>query len=253
LSQLAAEVLRKAPSIEDLLALLTDLSGRAQDELRAELSEHLATRVAFLLLGDVLDAGNYSIVQDRLARRFGAARGDVTALADELAHTMARIDAAGISRKSGLRDLPYPIRRRLFATQNNRCGICGWCFADDVPSWRCEAECQATLDHRVPFGFGGERLENLWVLCSLCNTIKAARTHIGENGRVWINNHIYYEAKRPVAFWTMRRDKKCVDCSMGPGATRLQVQRRNQLGAWVVDNCRTVCPAHSSGGSVLDY
>jgi hypothetical protein len=239
--------------VDALIALLAEHSGRTVSDVTKEISEHLGTRLAFLLLGDVMDAPNYSVLEHRIANRFGANGGEVVELAHELAQTMACTEAATISRKSSLRDLPYPIRRRLLQSQNGRCAICGWLFSGDTPTWRCESECEATLDHRVPFRLGGERLENLWILCGLCNAIKASWSHIGEHGRIWINNHIYYEGERSVAFWVMCRQKACSQCSALAGEARFLVRRRRDTGAWVADNCEIICENHEGIGSAFNY
>lgn len=253
MSRLVTEVLRQAPSLDELVKLLAELSGRAQDDVRHELAEHLGARVAFLLLGDVMDAPNYTTLEARLAKRSLKSATNLAPLAGHLAQAAALVEAASITKKVSLRDLPYPIRQRLVGLQNNRCGICGWAFGDDVPPWRSQDECAATLDHRVPFRLGGERVENLWILCALCNSIKESRVHVGEHGRVWLNNHVYYLGERPVAFWTLSRERRCCVCGAGPEATRLRVRRRNGSGAWVLDNCETICIGHAELGGAIDY
>lgn len=253
MSSLVKEILRRTSSLDDLIALLADLSGRPADVVRTELVEHLGTRVAFLLLGEALSAPNYSAIEARVERRFNGDTETVRELASELARTVACIEAADVSRKASLRDLPYPLRQRLFRHQRNRCGICGWCFADDTPKWRAPEECLATLDHRTPFRLGGDCLENLWILCGLCNLLKESRLHVGEHGRIWINNHVYYEGTRPVAFWTLQRDSGCTLCGRGPDSSRLRVRRRHEAGAWVVDNCQTLCVEHDDAGGAIDY
>jgi 5-methylcytosine-specific restriction endonuclease McrA len=250
-STLVNEVLRRASSVEELLALLADLSGRSQDALREEVAAHLAGRVAFLLLGEVLGAANYSAIEARVGRRFRD--DDIASLATELAQTAAWIETSSVGRKVSIRDLPYPLRQRVLAGQGNRCAVCGWCFADDTPAWRVVEECKATLDHKTPFRLGGDCLENLWILCGLCNLLKESRTHVGEHGRVWINNHVYYEGQRPVAFWTLRRDLRCTECGRGPDSVRLRVRRRLESGAWVVDNCLTLCTQHPDVGGAFDF
>jgi 5-methylcytosine-specific restriction endonuclease McrA len=252
-SQLLAELLNRTSSLDELVDLLAELSGRTANALRLEMAEHLATRICFLLMGEAREFRNYSEMESKLSARFRVPVDQVEALAGELAKTMAWIAAADVCRKDGLRDLPYPIRRQLFTTQNNRCAICGWCFADVAPPWRHEKECEATLDHRVPFRLGGSRIENLWILCALCNALKGAHVHVGENGQVWSNNHVYYDGPRTVAFWTIRRDGKCRSCDALPKTARLRVRRKHAAGAWVADNCETVCSAHENEGGALDF
>ena len=253
MSSLTTEITQRAPTVDALLALLSELSGRPAEALRKELVEHLAARLAFLLLGDVLGAPNYGAIESRVAHRFGVDAPSVSSLAAELAQTAAWIEAADVARKLSLRDLPYPLRQRLFAQQRNRCGVCGWCFSDEPPAWRSPEECQATLDHRTPFRLGGEALDNLWILCALCNLLKESRAHVGEHGRVWINNHVYYDGPRPVAFWTLKRDSHCVLCGSGPQDVRLRVRRRNDAGVWVVDNCESICVEHADTRGAIDY
>lgn len=246
-----AELKKSAPTSDRLLELLAELSGRTLGDVTTEIDDHLASRIGFLLLGEIAGAENFETMLTRLRHRLNMSLSDATALAQELAETAASIEAASIRRKAGLRDLPYPMRQRLFAQQNSRCGVCGWKFADEVPTWRQPEECQATLDHRTPYRLGGERIENLWVLCGLCNLLKDSRVHVGEHGRLWINNHVYWEGQRAVAFWTLWRDRSCSVCDASASTTRLTVRLRG-AGAWVVDNCQAVCVAHSSGVA-FDY
>ncbi len=253
MTNLVKEILRRSSSLDDLVTLLAELSGRSSAAVQDEIVAHLGARIAFLLLGEISDAPNYAAIESRVARRYRADLASVRDLAAQLAQTAAWVNAAEVSRKTSLRDLPYPLRQRLFISQGNRCGVCGWCFADSPSPWRILEECQATLDHRMPFRLGGDRLENLWILCGLCNAIKESKSHIGEHGRVWMNNHVYYDGQRPVAFWTMRRDLGCTRCGRGPEAVHLKVVRRNVTGAWVVDNCATVCGEHVEAGDPIDY
>src|SRR5262245_33440532 len=134
-NRLVAEVLREAPSLDQLLDLLQELSGRSAQELRQEITEHVAARVAFLLLGDALGTQNYLTLEARMRTRLAPHVAAYKAITKELAQTAAWIEAAHRDRKTSLRDLPYPVRQRLFKTQNNRCGVCGWSFLEDLPAW----------------------------------------------------------------------------------------------------------------------
>ena len=105
MSSLITEILQRAPTVDSLLALLSELSGRSTDALRKEVVEHLAARVAFLLLGDVLRAPNYNAIEARVASRFGIDVRRVSTLAAELAQTAAWVEAAEVGRKISLREL----------------------------------------------------------------------------------------------------------------------------------------------------
>lgn len=253
-------LLESSAGIADLVGLLSRLSGRSTDETVTELREHLASRIFFLLLSDIATASSYTTIERRVSSRLEGTTHDPKRVSTLLAETLGRIEASSVARRSSLGDLPYPTRRSLFDRQNNRCAVCGWSFSTfPLPSHRSSTEAEATLDHIIPFRLGGDRRENLGVLCGLCNSIKNAAIHVGERGRVWIDNFIYGQTRvnyrRSVAFWTLARDKVCRwdSCNNGAFDGQLFAVRRDNTGGWVLDNCVTCCSLHLGEFEALDY
>src|SRR5262245_20878406 len=123
------EVLRLWNSTETLLGVLSQLSGRPVGELEAELCEHLAVRIGFLLLGDLASATNFGVLEKRLGERLDLGEEPARRLAQFLACSASQIDSWTEGPRRTLADLPYPLRQRMLRRQGNRCGVCGWPFS----------------------------------------------------------------------------------------------------------------------------
>lgn len=249
------ELLRIYPGLEDLIALLCDLTDRPKQDTELEIKQHLASRVFFLLLGEIASAPNFVVLEERIRSRLQLPQHTLTELADVMATTVTSVDSAGIGRRSSLNDLPYPIRKAIFRRQGNRCAICGWDFSTREIESRSTASAQPTLDHKIPHRIGGDRDDNLWVVCGLCNSIKAENLHVGERGKVWIDNHVYMHRLQAVAFWTLMRDGRCkeLNCGKEPSVSRLFVIRARNRGAWVLDSCTTRCEEHVIKDDAIVY
>ncbi len=243
------------PSDGELIELLSALSGVGEEQIAGELKTHLATRVCFLLMGELVDAPNFDVAQLRLAGRVGTDRTRIAHLTKALARCTRTMAASTVTRRLSLTDLPYPVRKDLQSRQNHRCAVCGLGFRNPVPAGRTPEECNPSLDHVVPHRLGGDSLDNLQILCSLCNGAKSATLHIGEHGRVWIDNFVYGDSPRLVAFWTLARRKTCAyrGCGIGALESRLFVARIGDRGPWVVDNCEVRCSEHHVGTTLLSY
>ena len=248
------EILKLGPSTAEMLGLLSQVSGRSLEELEGEIRIHLAARIMFLLLGDASGAANYELIAKRIERRLEGV-GELEPLTRAVARALALVDSSDARSRVGLQDLPYPVRRQLMVKQANRCAVCGWRFGADFDDQRTQGEGRPTLDHLVPFRLAGDELENLRVLCGLCNAVKEATLHVGEHGRIWTNNHVYFLRLRAVAFWSLVRDGSCraLGCATGPRESRLFVERRGHRGAWVFDNCTVRCEKHMTAGELVEY
>ena len=242
-------------SLPDLVELLSDLTGRAVAENTQELETHVAARIVFLLLGEVADASNFGVLSRRLAARLRRSEPEIASLAGALVESLSCMTGAEVGRREGLGRLGYSSRRLLYQRQGYRCAVCGWEFRAEPGSERTESEAQATLDHVVPFRLGGDQRANLWILCGLCNAIKGSCVHVGEYGRVWIGNHVYWSSERATAFWVFLRDQHCrsLDCGEGPRSGRLFATRSGDRGKWTLDNMLTKCESHARGLDVVRY
>jgi 5-methylcytosine-specific restriction endonuclease McrA len=249
------EILKIRSSVPDLLSLLSKLTGRRERDLASEIQSHLATRIFFLLLDRAVDSPNYDSLEKRLRTVVEGSSEDVDGLARALAYTVASIESSKLPRTASLNELPYTVRRRLFDAQGNRCGVCGIDFREPPPVWRSHEEGLPTLDHRVAYRLGGEQSSNLWIVCALCNAIKGAAIHVGERGRLWIGNYIFWNWPRAVAFWSLLRDRSCTlaECLADSASTHLRVVRRGDRGVWSLDNCMTVCSNHAAEYRAIDY
>jgi 5-methylcytosine-specific restriction endonuclease McrA len=249
------EVLRLWAGTEELLEVLSRLSGRSVEELESELREHLAVRISFLLLGEARGASNYFVLEKRVRDRLTLEGTEVKRLAGALALSASQVDAWNEEPRTALTELPYPVRQRMLRRQGARCAICGFRFGKENTGRRSTLESMPTLDHRVPYRVGGNAERNLWILCGLCNRIKEAAVHVGEHGRVWSNNFVYFSRSRVVAFWTFVRDKGCrsTGCEKGPGSSRMFCRRRSLKCEVVVDNCMTLCEEHQKLDDIVDY
>jgi len=255
LPEVVEALLRLYPRQEDLVSTLAVLTGQDSSVTERELQEHLAARIAFLLIGETAGAQSFPAIATRLAQRLNVDPTRAHGFAEVLARAVVFLDAAEAGTPSGLRDLPYPQRRAMLLRQGGRCGICGWKFGSTDPSQRLPSDTSPTLDHRVPHRLGGDHDANLWILCGLCNTIKQAAIHIGEHGRVWTNNYVYGINPKRVAFWVLRRDRRCTfsKCGLGPKEARLYIVKSWESGPWVVDNCVSVCSDHRHDHDALEY
>jgi hypothetical protein len=236
-------------STETLTAEIARLSSRDLAVLKSEITNHLALRFAFLVAGELSGSGNYPQIRERLSKLLpDRTEQQIDTLSGEFAKLLITIDSSDAGQKLGLQGLPYPTRRRIYELQGHRCAVCGWGFRTANITEREDWECVPCLDHIVPHRVGGEQLKNLRITCTLCNTIKEATLHIGEQGRVWTNNYVFRPQSRAVAYWTLVRDQRCTtpDCGNAPSNAQLFVERISSRGLWVVDNCRTRCHKHLS-------
>lgn len=236
------------PTLDEQIALLAEVAGVESDELRHEITLHVAIRVYFLLLSETRLAENFDEICRKLRQRLGE-NLNIDELARKLAMTQARSAGVPGGGRVGLASLPYPVRRALYDQQGHRCAVCGWHFDSPDPLRL------PTLDHRIPRRLGGDTYDNLEILCRLCNTMKRELLHIGEQGRVWTNNHVYLANPRAVAFWTIARVRRCLvqDCFLDSAKARLFAVLKNPEAAAVVDNCTVVCESHTVGREALAY
>lgn len=254
--QAARELMRVCGGLDGLLSHLALLAGRPKEDLLREIEEHVAARLFFLVVGELQDASNYDSIGSRLGHALpGIPPAELARLHEFFAATVVHIEAAQLGRRSSLADLPYYQRQKLFRAQAYRCAVCGWSFEHNRDSRRSDAEIQPVLDHRVPYRIGGDRAENLWILCGLCNAIKREYFHVGESGRIWIDNTVYPARERAIAFWTFWREPSCTHtlCTRSARDGRLYATRVRQGGAWTVDTCRTRCAVHAKGLDVIAY
>ena len=100
------ELLRIYPGLEDLIALLGDLTDRPTQDTELEIKQHLAARVFFLLLGEIANAPNFVVLEERIRSRLQLPQNKLTELTDIMATTVTSVDSAGIGRRSSLNDLP---------------------------------------------------------------------------------------------------------------------------------------------------
>jgi len=243
------DVLTVFPDISSLLHGLAHVSGRNEADLEREVREHLATRLAFLLLGEVEGAANFPTIGRRIRQALppNAELGD---LVSSVAKFSCAVESSNDMRRTSWADLPYPIRTAMLIKQGRRCGVCGWDFVATATEGLDKRG--PTLDHKMPYRLGGDSLDNLWVLCALCNAIKESALHVGEHGRTWTNNFVYGGRRRSIAFWVMYRDKVCLRCGVLPSTTQLFVYRRHDRGSWSHDNCVTSCSGCGTG-QLVDY
>jgi hypothetical protein len=245
---------QQSPKLDSLLALLASLTGQAVESLQDEVADHIAARIFFLLLEEARDSPGFDVLEERLAARLPTELRSRN-LSEAIAQASVNSGLPAAILSSGLRRLPYPIRERISRDQGNRCAVCGIAFQADVPAGRTASECEPSLDHAVPLKLGGDQAANLRITCTLCNSIKGASIHVGENGRVWIGNSVYVSYSRTVAFWTLARDKRCTaaGCTAGPGMVRLFAVRAGGRAAVTLDNCIARCERHLSGQHVIQY
>jgi 5-methylcytosine-specific restriction endonuclease McrA len=249
------EILDLKPQLGDLLELLSELTGRSVDENMREIQEHVAARVFFLLLGDISDAPNFEILSGRISRRLGIPASQITSLVEALVQALLNTGASEVGRRRSVRDLPYTSRRELYERQGHRCAVCGWDFRGVPGVDRTEAEAKATLDHVVSYRLGGDYMTNLSIVCGLCNSVKGASIHVGEHGRVWIGNHVYWASERTAAFWTFLRDRRCrrPTCARDASTARLYAVRWENRGPWTLDNLITSCEEHRRVADAVRY
>lgn len=249
------EVLRFRPRLSGLLELLSDLTGRDIVEGTREIEEHVAARIFFLLLGEIADAPNFDLVTTRVAQRLHVSASEVADLATSLVDALLNGNASEVGRRESISDLSYRKRGELFTRQGYRCAVCGWDFRVAPGAERTDTEAKATLDHIVSYRLGGDHMRNLWIICGLCNGIKGACLHVGEYGRVWIGNHVYWTSPRTTAFWTFLRDRRCriTSCARGPNVTRLYAVRQRRRGARTLDNLISHCDAHREEADAIHY
>lgn len=249
------EVLRLRPNLDGLVDLLGALTGRSAPDSLREIEEHVATRIFFLLLGEIADAPNYDVLAARVAQRLGMGAPTTRPLVEALVHTLLNTGAAEVGRRQSVNDLPYHVRRQFYQRQGHRCAICGWSFDLPPGSDRTDYEATPTLDHVIAYRLGGDGHGNLWIVCGLCNGTKAASIHVGEFGRVWIGNHVYWSSERTAAFCAFLRDRRCRvgECKRLARETRFFALRLQNRGQWTLDNMITSCQEHVRDYDVVHY
>jgi hypothetical protein len=243
------------PTIADLISALSELTGIPPEDMNVDLKQFLAARLFFLLLGEIRTATNFSLILKRIESRLSLGPDQAMLLAERMAAASSSTLTSQYARRTGLSDIPYPIRHRLFERQNHRCSVCGFSFRTCELPMRASSLGEPTLDHVVAYRLGGDNLSNLRVTCALCNGIKAEFMHVAERGRVWIGNHVFSQNLTVVAFWTLVRDGHCTlkACGIGPSGSRLFVMRRHPRGAFVLDNCMTRCQQHLDPDEAILY
>ena len=216
---------------------------------------HLCLRIAHLMLGSARGASSFSGIRDRVTKQLAGLSLDVDAVVDSIASTVANLESSDAEGKRNLNSISHTCRTNLFHAQQHRCAVCGWSFRTQSSRVRAPHDCLPTIDHKVAHRIGGDRSDNLWILCSLCNRQKHAYTHVADDGVLWSNNTAYPPSHRALAFWVLYRDKHCQHggCKNGPINHHMHVSRRAGAGPWAYDNCEALCPIHANGKTSIDY
>jgi len=148
----------------------------------------------------------------------------------------------------------------LLRLQKNHCATCGHTFSSaDLQAREYTEELGAEsqtaglrpphVDHVVPIFLGGNRQDNLQILCSRCNLGKGSAI-------AWPFKAAIIRPLRPsellemgagLRWMTLERDKRCLSCSRAPiglqASEELVVDRRDPGFGWMLENTRTDCTA----------
>jgi 5-methylcytosine-specific restriction endonuclease McrA len=235
-----------------LVTAVARLTGRTDAAVYDELQTHLASRLFFLLLGDIERAPNFDVLRKRVAAKLDRSDEDVAALVEVLVSVLANIRSAEVGSKMSFGKLPYHIRRRLLDRQAHRCGVCGWDFRGGKPKAIPE-DGSPTIDHLVVFQMGGDTTDNLWILCGTCNRMKSTYIHVAERGRVWIGNVLLQSDQRSIAFWSFWRDRHCRECNATPTEQRFFASKLHSRQPWSLDNVITLCEHHVFDRETINY
>jgi hypothetical protein len=70
---------------------------------------------------------------------------------------------------------PKKIKEQLLIKQFNRCIWCGYEFTDILYNYKTDKTCvlEPIYDHKIPFSYSGNLLDNWVAACSICNGIKS--------------------------------------------------------------------------------
>lgn len=134
--------------------------------------------------------------------------------------------------------------RKLAATQNSRCRICGV----QIPG----PTAVETLDHIVPWRLIGDVVDgsNWQLLCQTCNSVKGswlAGLQLAESLNWVYEDDADFSAmpSRRTKYVVLARDRCCSRCGVDASAARLVVIRRQPTGLAVADNLEVRCENHA--------
>lgn len=146
----------------------------------------------------------------------------------------------------------------LLRAQSQKCALCGYRFShgdlaareyfDDPDAAAQIGDLRVPhVDHIVPIYLGGDRKDNLQILCKECNLAKGGAL-------AWPMNRAVLGALLPHELTAMTggerwlvlaRDRQCRRCLRPPSGlddgTELRVVRRDDTRGWIVENLQAVC------------
>jgi len=236
----------------DPLDSLRQLLGHSARQVEFSVHALAAVRIRFamLLLPDLDDDLSYNgrcTVTIRYLSDLGL-REDTdfdSEDVDQILQTATYLkEASRGGRKSSWSDLHYVDKHDLLEKQNRRCGLCGRPLEiGGSPS----SSALPTLDHIVPFALGGNRKDNLRLICKSCNSTKGMNLTFANSDRVAMNYFIKYPTSghpKEVVLWVLERDRsQCTekDCPHTSKTSKLGVVKIYSRGREIYDNLRTVC------------
>jgi hypothetical protein len=113
-----------------------------------------------------------SLVDEALKKKDPELKADVTSPGKCKKSNTKQDMGQRINRPSNSRYIPADIKRRVWVEAGSRCT-----FVNPASGERCEAKRFLQIEHVVPFALGGKsNLENLTLLCSNHNKLKAIHT-----------------------------------------------------------------------------
>src|SRR5215210_913072 len=108
LSEVVAELLKLYPTLDRLLSVLAQVGERDAEHTRQEVARHIASRIGFVLLADIMNVDRHEQIERRVSKRLGAADEHLHVLVEKLSRTLLCVEGADVTRRLSLIDLPYP-------------------------------------------------------------------------------------------------------------------------------------------------
>ena len=129
------------------------------------------------------------------------------------------------ARKTSWADLHYKIRHELLSESHGRCSVCGVIIelSSDPTSPR-----RPEIDHIIPFALGGNKQDNLRLVCKRCNTQKGQDVAPHTSAEISQNQFYVPVGKRRIEYWVFERDgSKCTTskCQGGAHNSKLFTQK----------------------------
>lgn len=229
-----------------------DSSQRSRDSLLG-VCIHFTPKRAFSKYQGENQGGKepYVIIKEFLVSEYGIREEKARELSRRLGHLWDQwFEERDVSNKKLM-------KKEILRKQNHRCKNCKVRLNDETNSKAYnekdkfkpihkfdKPQTKAELDHKRPVSnLGGNKMENLQILCRFCNCGKGTSTRVSITEQLENTSSTIEELKpsyRRKIFYSVTSNKqKCQNC--GSSDTELSVDIDNNKGCYFISNLKVVC------------